>query len=51
MFATSKQKAGAPESVSNLVDVIERFNESSSKLELRHTVLMKEIEDLREQVR
>lgn len=51
MLATLKQKAGAPESVSNLVDVIERFNESSSKLELRHSVLMKEIEDLREQLR
>lgn len=37
--------------MSSLVEVIERFNESSSKLELRHTVLMQEVEDLREQLR
>lgn len=37
--------------MANLVEVIERFNESSSKLELRHTALMEEVEDLREQLR
>lgn len=51
MFATPKQKNATPETVSSLVDVIERFNESSSKLEVRHAALMREIEDLREQVK
>ena len=50
MFA-SKQKAPAANPMANLVEVMERFNESSSKLELRHTALMQEVEDLREQLR
>jgi signal transduction histidine kinase len=51
MFATPKQKSTPPELVSSLADVMERFNESSSKLELRHSALMGEIEELREQLR
>ena len=50
MFA-SKQKDRSPPSMANLVEVMERFNESSSKLELRHTTLMGEVDDLREQLR
>ncbi|MEY4669759.1 MAG: hypothetical protein RL518_2458 [Pseudomonadota bacterium] len=50
MFA-SKQKDRSPNPITNLVEVIERFNESSSMLELRHTTLMREVEDLREQLR
>ena len=50
MFA-SKQKAPNAHPMANLVEVMERFNESSSKLELRHTVLMQEVEDLRGQLR
>jgi signal transduction histidine kinase len=50
MFA-SKQKPTQEKAMSSLVEVIERFNESSSKLEIRHTALMKEVEDLREQLR
>jgi two-component system sensor histidine kinase AtoS len=50
MFA-SKQKPTPEKTMSSLVEVIERFNESSSKLELRHIALMKEVEDLREQLR
>jgi two-component system sensor histidine kinase AtoS len=50
MFA-SKQKHPTANPMANLVEVIERFNESSSKLELRHTALMQEVEDLREQLR
>jgi signal transduction histidine kinase len=50
MFA-SKHKPSPENAMSGLVEVIERFNESSSKLELRHTALMKEVEDLREQLR
>ena len=50
MFA-SKQKPTPEKAMTSLVEVIERFNESSSKLELRHTALMKEVEDLREQLR
>ena len=49
MFA-SKQKPTPDETMSSLVEVMERFNESSSMLELRHTALMKEVEDLREQL-
>jgi len=49
MFA-SKQKPTPDKTMSSLVEVIERFNESSSMLELRHTALMKEVEDLREQL-
>jgi signal transduction histidine kinase len=37
--------------MASLVEVIERFNESSSKLELRHTALMQEVEDLQEKLR
>ncbi len=37
--------------MANLVEVMERFNESSSKLELRHTSLMQEVDDLRGQLR
>ncbi len=37
--------------MASLVEVMERFNESSSKLELRHTALMQEVEDLRGQLR
>ncbi len=51
MFATPKQKGAAPELVTSLLDVMERFNESSSKLESRHTLLTQEIEELREQLR
>ncbi len=50
MFA-SKQKTPPVHSMASLVEVMERFNESSSKLELRHTALMQEVEDLRGQLR
>lgn len=50
MFA-SKQKNSVTDPMAGLVEVMERFNESSSKLELRHTALMREVEDLREQIR
>jgi signal transduction histidine kinase len=50
MFA-SKQKNTTANPMANLVEVMERFNESSSKLELRHTALMQEVDDLREQLR
>jgi len=50
MFA-SKQKTTPVHSMASLVEVMERFNESSSKLELRHTALMQEVEDLRGQLR
>lgn len=50
MFA-SKQKPAEPQTIASLVEVIERFNESSSKLELRHSVLMEEVEQLKEQLR
>jgi two-component system sensor histidine kinase AtoS len=50
MFA-SKQKDTTANPMANLVEVMERFNESSSKLELRHTALMHEVDDLREQLR
>jgi two-component system sensor histidine kinase AtoS len=35
----------------SLADVLERFNESSSKLEARHQELMREVEELRERLR
>ena len=50
MFA-SKQKNNIADPMAGLVKVMERFNESSSKLELQHTALMREVEDLREQLR
>jgi signal transduction histidine kinase len=50
MFA-SKQKNNIADPMAGLVEVMERFNESSSKLELQHTALMREVEDLREQLR
>jgi signal transduction histidine kinase len=50
MFA-SKQKQAPQKAIASLAEAMERFNESSSKLELRHTVLMQEVEELREQVR
>jgi len=50
MFA-SKQKNTTANPMANLLEVMERFNESSSKLELRHTALMQEVDDLREQLR
>lgn len=37
--------------MASLAEVMERFNESSTKLELRHTALMGEVEELREQLR
>jgi len=50
MFAP-KAKEGSGESMASLVEVIERFNESSSKLERKHAALMSEVEDLRSQLR
>lgn len=50
MFA-SKQKQAPEKAIASLAEAMERFNESSSKLELRHTALMQEVEELREQVR
>lgn len=50
MFA-SKQKLPPAQAIASLAEVMERFNESSSKLELKHTALMQEVEDLREQLR
>lgn len=47
----SKEKNIPNETVATLCQVIERFNESSAKLELRHGALMQEVEDLREQLR
>lgn len=50
MFA-SKQKQAKETAIASLAEVMERFTESSSKLELRHTALMQEVEELREQLR
>jgi signal transduction histidine kinase len=50
MFA-GKQKQAPEKAMASLAEVMERFNESSSKLELRHTALMEEVEELREQLR
>jgi len=50
MFA-SKQKQTPEKVIASLAEAMERFSESSTKLELRHTVLMQEVEELREQVR
>jgi len=50
MFA-SKQKNTPENAIASLAEVMERFNESSSKLELRHTALMEEVEELKKQLR
>lgn len=50
MFA-SKQKQNPETAMASLAEVMERFNESSSKLELRHSALMQEVEELKEQLR
>jgi signal transduction histidine kinase len=50
MFAP-KAKERSGESMASLVEVIERFNESSSKLERKHAALMNEVEDLRSKLR
>lgn len=50
MFAPKPKESTEP-SLTSLVQVIERFNESSSKLERKHAALMTEVEDLRQQLR
>jgi hypothetical protein len=47
----SREKNIPTETVASLREVMERFNESSAMLELRHNTLMAEVEDLREQLR
>lgn len=46
----SKQQRILPEAANGLAQMLERFNESSEKLEQRHTALMEEVEELREQL-
>jgi signal transduction histidine kinase len=46
----SKQQAVAKPVVGDLAQVLERFNESSQKLELRHSSLLAEVEELRAQL-
>jgi signal transduction histidine kinase len=46
----SKQRTIATETATGLAQMLERFNESSEKLELRHTALMEEVEELKAQL-
>ncbi len=45
-----KQQTIPAETATGLAQMLERFNESSEKLELRHTALMQEVNELREQL-
>lgn len=51
MFEEMKVKPGTKENVTSLLNIIERFNESSAKLESRHAELLGEIAELQEQLR
>ncbi len=46
----SKQRTIPTETATGLAQMLERFNESSEKLELRHSALMEEVEELKEQL-
>jgi signal transduction histidine kinase len=46
----SKQQTIPAETATGLAQMLERFNESSEKLELRHSALMQEVNELREQL-
>jgi signal transduction histidine kinase len=49
--ALEKQVESASTIPSTLFEVLKRFNESTEKLETQHTSLIREVEDLREQLR
>ena len=51
MFKESPEQVGAQANVTSLLGIIERFNESSAKLEHRHVELLAEIAELQEQLR
>lgn len=51
MFNERKDQQSGHTSVSTLLGVIERFNESTAKLENRHVELLSEISELQEQLR
>jgi signal transduction histidine kinase len=51
MFEESKDRNSVQTKVASLLDVIERFNESTEKLESRHLELLAEIAELQEQLR
>lgn len=51
MFEDSKGQVSAQSSVSSLLGVIERFNDSTAKLERRHVELLAEVAELQEQLR
>jgi len=51
MFEESKDQNSAQTKVAGLLDVIERFNDSTEKLESRHLELLAEISELHEQLR
>jgi signal transduction histidine kinase len=51
MYDDIKNHGSSQESVSSLLGVIERFNDSTSKLETRHVELLNEVAELQEQLR
>lgn len=51
MFEKSKEQHSAQANVTSLFDVIERFNDSTEKLEEQHRELLAEIAELQEQLR
>jgi signal transduction histidine kinase len=52
MTMLAAKNSGIPqESVASLAQALERFNESSSKLERQHSALIEEVEELRSQLR
>jgi signal transduction histidine kinase len=51
MFDDMKNQGASQESVASLLGLIERFNDSTSKLETRHVELLSEVAELQEQLR
>ncbi len=51
IVAVEKQVDNSLTMPTALLDVLQRFNESTEKLESQHTALIREVEDLREQLR
>jgi signal transduction histidine kinase len=51
MFNKSKEQDSSQTSVVSLLGIIERFNDSTEKLELRHVELLAEVAELQEQLR
>jgi signal transduction histidine kinase len=49
-MVAAKHQPDRPEGITELSQMLERFNESSSKLELRYEALMQEVDNLRRQL-